>query len=407
MVAKWFGNKCFSIVHRKNLVYNTCWEDPRIDREALRLTADDTVLVITSAGCNALDYALQSPRRVFAVDMNPLQNALLELKVAAIRGLDYDDFFAVFGEGVHPKWATLYRNAVRPQLMPEYRAVWDRRINFFDGTHRRNSFYFRGTAGLFAWMINGYLNRPPGLSEAIAEILAAESIQQQSEIYESRGVHDLLWSRPLRWALRRDTTMAMLGVPRSQRLQIDRGYPGGIGTFIQDRIETVFKHMSLKDNYFWRVYLTGRYTRDCCPEYLTADGFSRLQDGLVDRVEAHTNTVEGFLSGHRGKISRFILLDHMDWLYDRFPTLLASEWQSIVDRAAPQARVLWRSAALRVDFVDSLVVRRDGKPFPIGQRLRYEDDLAKELHSRDRVNTYGSFYIADICGEVECGGVAG
>ena len=224
MVAQWFGNKCFSIVHRKNLVYNTCWEDPRIDREALSLTADDTVLVITSAGCNALDYVLQSPRRVFAIDMNPLQNALLELKLAAIRCLDYDDFFSVFGEGVHPHWQALYRKEVRPRLLPEYREVWDRRLNFFDGTHRRKSFYFRGTSGLFAWMINGYLNRPPGLSEAIAEILAADSVQQQSELYESRGVHDLLWTRPLRWALRRDTTMAMLGVPRSQRLQIDRWY---------------------------------------------------------------------------------------------------------------------------------------------------------------------------------------
>ena len=28
----------FDLVHRNNLVYNTCWEDPRLDRAALDLT---------------------------------------------------------------------------------------------------------------------------------------------------------------------------------------------------------------------------------------------------------------------------------------------------------------------------------------------------------------------------------
>ncbi|QDT02224.1 hypothetical protein K227x_05970 [Rubripirellula lacrimiformis] len=396
MVTQWLGNKCFSVVHQKNLVYNTCWEDPRIDRQALDLTTKDSVLVITSAGCNALDYALQGPKDVFAVDMNPLQNALLELKMAAIRGLDHDDFFQIFGRGFHPDWESLYQKQIRPHLPQAYQSTWDRRADFFDGSTRRKSFYFRGTSGLFAWMMNGYLKRPAGLKDAIDEILNAESVQQQQQIYDDRGINDLLWSKPLRWALRRDTTLAMLGVPASQRAQLDRGYPGGIGRFIQDRIEAVFKKLPLRENYFWRVYLTGSYTPDCCPEYLTADGFDRLQSGLVDSVQTITNTVEGFLSKHHSPISRFVLLDHMDWLYDRFPDRLASEWQSILDRAAPGARILWRSAALNVDFVDPLWIRDCGKSMRMGELLRYQTQLASELHARDRVHTYGSFYIADL-----------
>ncbi len=396
MVARWLGNKCFSVVHQRNLVYNTCWEDPRIDRQALRLTPEDSVLVITSAGCNALDYALQSPREIFAVDMNPIQNGLLELKMAAIKSLPHRDFFRVFGHGFHSDWKSIYFDAVRPQLDTQYQNFWDSRIDFFDGTSRRRSFYFRGTSGLFAWLVNGYLNRPTGLKEAIAEILEAESVEQQHEIYNQRRINELLWSKPLRWALRRDTTLAMLGVPRSQRDQIDRSYPGGIGQFIQDRIETVFKRLPLRDNYFWRVYLTGSYTPDCCPEYLTESGFVRLKNGLVDRVSTHTDTVEGFLTTHDRPISRFVLLDHMDWLYARYPQRLASEWQSILDRAAPGARVLWRSAALEVDFVDPLLITTGGKRVQMRDLLRYETDLAKELHARDRVNTYGSFYIAEL-----------
>jgi hypothetical protein len=39
--------------------------------------------------------ALTGPRRVHAVDANPRQNAPLELKLAGIRHLDFDDFVAI------------------------------------------------------------------------------------------------------------------------------------------------------------------------------------------------------------------------------------------------------------------------------------------------------------------------
>jgi S-adenosylmethionine-diacylglycerol 3-amino-3-carboxypropyl transferase len=88
----------YNLIHRRHLVYNTCWEDLRLDRQALELGPDDTVLAITSAGCNVLVYALDRPRRTHAVDINHRQNALLELKLAGIRRLGSDDFFQMFAE---------------------------------------------------------------------------------------------------------------------------------------------------------------------------------------------------------------------------------------------------------------------------------------------------------------------
>src|SRR5271156_2594527 len=108
-LGDWFSRTWFSFIHRHNLVYNTCWEDPRLDRQAMNLGPDDTVLVITSAGCNALDYALAGPRRVDAVDVNPRQNALLELKIAGIRRLDFEPFFEMFGHGWSKHAESLYR----------------------------------------------------------------------------------------------------------------------------------------------------------------------------------------------------------------------------------------------------------------------------------------------------------
>ena len=158
----------------------------------------------------------------------------------------------------------------------------------------------------------------------------------------------------------------------------------------------VFSELPLIDNYFWRVYISGQYTHDCCPEYLRPENFERLKSGLVDRISAHSDSVQGFLDKHNGSISRYVLLDHMDWLSDKFFPLLESEWQAIIDRASPDARVIWRSGGLRTDFVDQVQVMVDGKRRRVGELLGYHHDLAKQLHAKDRVHTYGSFYIADV-----------
>ena len=182
-ISEWAGGQVFKLVHGHNLVYNTCWEDPRLDRQALKLTADDTVLVITSAGCNALDYALAGPKQVVAVDINPRQNALLDLKLAGIRNLQYEDFFAMFGEGRLPGATKIYQEKLRPALSEWPQRYWDRWIKFFDPENRR-PFYFRGTCGTFAMLINVYINRVAKLRPYFDDLLQCATVAQQQEIYD-------------------------------------------------------------------------------------------------------------------------------------------------------------------------------------------------------------------------------
>ncbi len=393
-LLRWFGSRMFNLVHGRNLVYNTCWEDPRLDRVALDLSPDDNVLVITSAGCNALDYALTAPNHVYAVDMNPRQNALLELKQAGIRHLEFDDFFGMFGQGKLPNARKVYEDVLRADLSPWSQEYWDKSIKFFKPM-RRKSFYFRGTSGTFARMINIYIDRIVKLRPAIDEILAAGDMNAQQAIYDEQ-LRDRFWTRSLRFALRRDSTLSMVGVPRAQREHLENTYESGIVGFMEDCLDTVFTRLPIADNYFYRVYLTGEYTKDCCPEYLKEDNFQKLKGGLVDKVSAHTNSVQGFLEDNDVSISRYVLLDHMDWLCDQHYAILEAEWQAIVNRAAPGARVLWRSGGTETDFVDGIGVTIDGKSQRVGDLLSYHQELAEELHEKDRVHTYGSFHIADL-----------
>lgn len=389
----WVSQKVFKSVHGNNLVYNTCWEDPRLDRVALEFTPQDDVLVITSAGCNALDYVLAGPGHVNAVDMNPRQNALLDLKKSAIKNLQYEDLFKMFGRGRLPDAAKIYRSTLRSDLPDWSQQFWDKKIKWFDNP--KKSFYYRGTSGAFARLIKIYNERIIRVTPLLDELLNADSVQQQREIYD-RELREKFWTGLMKFTMNRDTTMSMLGVPKAQRRQIENQYPGGLVKFIQDCMESVFAELPMKDNYFWRVYMTGQYTPDCCPEYLKPDNVQRLKDGLLDNVSTHTDSVQGFLEKHDGTISKFILLDHMDWLSDHFFPLLESEWQAIVNKAADNARIIWRSGGLRTDFIDDVEVSLDGELQKISSRLSYNTALADELHVVDRVHTYGSFYIADL-----------
>lgn len=397
MVGERLSKTFFKFVHGRNIVYNQCWEDPRLDRVALELTPQDRVVVITSAGCNALDYALAGAGHVHAVDMNPRQNALLQLKLTAARQLDHAQFFQMFGRGKVPNWKSLYQDALRPHLAPEVRAFWDHKGEMFSGLGRRKSFYFRGTSGTFAWMVNYYIDRIAKLRDSVNALLAANSIEQQQDIFQQYKMSEKLWRPMIRWVMRRDMTLAMLGVPRSQRRHIDESYPGGILQFVIDRVETVFTRLPLKDNYFWRVYLSGEYTPDCCPEYLRQENFEAMRTSVQQQVTTHTSSVLDFVEQHPGEITRFILLDHMDWL-TREPSkkILTAEWQAIVSKAAPQARVLWRSADLNGEFVNTLPIQWDGRTCELGELLEYNRPLAADLHKLDRVHTYGSFCIADL-----------
>ena len=139
-----------------------------MDRLALDLRPDDTLLVITSAGCNVLDYALAGPRRIHAVDANPRQTALLELKLAGIRRLDFDDFFALFGDG-RPRAtsASSTSDALRADLSPFARAFWDERLHWFAAGAGRASIS-RGWPGTVARAFHAYLQAPPAPAPSVA-----------------------------------------------------------------------------------------------------------------------------------------------------------------------------------------------------------------------------------------------
>ena len=372
----------FKRVHRGNLIYNTSWEDPRIDRQLLKLGSDSRVVMITSAGCNALDYLLDSPREIHAVDVNRSQNALLLLKKSLIERGSFDDLFAMFGRGWHESARELIR-AMQDAWPEAARKFWQRRASYFEPSGFRPTFYFRGTAGAAAWLFHQTVHTRPRLKAGMLELFDAQSLDEQKALYAE--LEPRLWGPLTSWMVGRPAFQTMLGVPPPQLQLIADSYPGGLVRYIQDKIKHVFTNLDIQENYFWRVYAHGRYTESCCPNYLRAENLEPLRSQL-DKLRAHDSTLTGFLNDNPGQYTHFVLLDHQDWFAHYAPAELEEEWRAIFKNAAPGARVLMRSAGLDLGFLPAFA-RKSLRLFP---------DLTSALHLQDRVGTYGSTHLAEI-----------
>jgi S-adenosylmethionine-diacylglycerol 3-amino-3-carboxypropyl transferase len=388
----WLRAQSFRHVHQHNLIYNACWEDPICDRALLEFQPHHRVLVISSAGCNALDYLLAGAGEVHAVDLNPRQNYLLELKAAALGSLEDDDFVALFGRGSSPRAAALLQ-ACRAKLSPAAYRYWLRHVGWFSGQGMRPSFYWHGTNGLFNWLVRNFAEQR-GLGPAIARLLAARDVAEQKAIYDAE-IAERLWTPALVWSLNQHTPYLLLGVPWPQRQEIVTQFPGGTAAFSRWCLEGALTRIPLRDNYFWRVSLTGQYTPECCPEYLKPTNMARLRDGLLDRLHLHTGSITDYLRTRSQPFDRYILLDHMDWMAWKHRAALADEWSAILATAAPGARVLYRSAGLRVAYLDELPVIHHGRTVALGTLLRH-DPRAADWHPRDRTQIYGSSYLAHL-----------
>ena len=142
--------------------------------------------------------------------------------------------------------------------------------------------------------------------------------------------------------------------------------------------------LPVSENYFWRLYLHGEYSAQCCPNYLRPENRAFLRERL-DRVHLYTASFSDFLQRHQRPLSHFVLLDHQDWLVAHDVDGLEQEWRLILQRSTPGARVLLRSAAPEVGFLPGFVQRA----------IRDQADQ-QHWHQRDRVGTYGSMMLAEV-----------
>lgn len=383
-------------------IYGFTWEDPYVDIEHLDLGPQDSILCITSAGDNALHYAATAgPRRIHAVDMNPCQGHLLELKLAAITTLDYPTFWRMFGDGKIDNFPELLDEKISPMLSSHAYQFWKTNNKSFD-----RAFYFRGYSG-HALRLAKTVFQLLGAQKNVERMCTTTSLEEQKKIWDTKVRKTIINETLIRLFLSNPAFLwNALGVPMNQ-LNIFKN-EGSVEQFAIDTLDPIPAQSLLSnDNYHYRLCLMGNYSKESCPLYLKEDAFNKLKANnaqALDSFRLHTDAIVSVLRGMQdNSLTRAILMDHMDW-FDPvgkdvpLPSLEAARNENdksisdldreVVELArviAPGGAVFWRSAAkypwyqkrfeLAGFRVAPVHIRETGKPI-------------------DRVNMYASFYKA-------------
>ncbi|KOS14515.1 hypothetical protein Malapachy_1139 [Malassezia pachydermatis] len=383
-------------------IYGFTWEDPYVDMEHLDLGPEDSILCITSAGDNALHYAATAkPRRIHAVDMNPCQGHLLELKLAAISTLDYPTFWRMFGDGKIENFPELLDEKISPMLSSHAYQFWKTNNKSFD-----RAFYFRGYSG-HALRLAKTAFRMMGAQKNVEKMCTTKSLEEQKQIWDTKVRKTIINETLIRLFLSNPAFLwNALGVPMNQ-LNIFKN-EGSVEQFAIDTLDSIpARSLISTDNYHYRLCLMGNYSHESCPLYLKEDAFNALKanDGkALDSFRLHTDAIVSVLSGMQdGSLTRAILMDHMDWFdpvdesvplpsleqarneEDKTVSDLDREVVELARVIAKGGAVFWRSAA-KYPWYQQRFEKAGFKVAPVHIR-----ETGKPI---DNVNMYASFYKA-------------
>lgn len=380
-------------------IYAFTWEDSRVDAHLLKLGPDDVVLAITSAGDNILAYAMHSPARIHAIDLNPAQNHLLELKLASYTALPYEDFWKIFGEGKHLEFRSLLVSKLSPHLSSRAFQYWLSNSDIFRSRGLYDTGGSRHAIRIFRW-----ISRAFGCRRDVKRLLAAKTLNEQAEIWQSK-IRPALLSRIVSSLVISSETFlwSALGVPKNQLAMIEEDHAesqsvkGPVPTAKNTRAHAVWQYMVdtldpviqqthiATDNPYYHVCLEGYFSQRCHPEYLSTTAHARLsRPGSFDGLRIHTDEIDEVVARMApASLTVAVVMDSMDW-FDPGSDAAAQQIIKLNRALKIGGRVLLRSSASTPWYIREF----DAHGF-IGKRVGNRAGG----NCIDRVNMYASCWI--------------
>jgi S-adenosylmethionine-diacylglycerol 3-amino-3-carboxypropyl transferase len=346
--------------------YSQVWEDHMLLEQGLQIRPDDDVLSITSAGDNALALLLQEPRSVTAIDMNPSQNALLELKTEAIRQLEHEEFATLVGVRDSYDRSALYKR-IRDQLSEGARSFWDAHDEDLEAglIHRGR---LEGYIGGFAREHLPELWAP----DLLQRLMDAENLKAQASLFESEGLTDAFEER-FRWYFGREM-MAQHGRDPAQFEHVEGG---DVGSYFLERFHWACTHTRLAKNFYLEFFLSGQYRDlESSPCFLRPSNFTRLRR-LLSRLRIVTGELEQLPAGSYSKANLSDIFEYMT------PELNHAVFELLSQRLRPGGRIAWWN----------LLVPRS-VPEDLQGTLHPLNELSNRLWREDRSWFYRAFHVA-------------
>jgi S-adenosylmethionine:diacylglycerol 3-amino-3-carboxypropyl transferase len=300
--------------------YANCWEDADILMAALDLKPGDRVLSIGSAGDNSFSMLCHDPELVVAVDINPVQLNLIELKKAAIIALDYHSFLRFLGfEDCNSRWDLFLK--VKKHLSPELAEYWStRKKEIEDGIVYQGKFekYFKLFYGTILPLIHS--------KKTIDGLFEEKSADEQEEFFNTH------WNNR-RWKLLFKVFFSKFVMGRLGRdPQFLKEVDIPVSTFILDKAKRHLSSIHCQKNYFLQFILTGKFNT-AFPHYARKDVFETIKS-RIDRIITYQGFAEAAFKEYQ-RFNKFNLSNIFEYMN---PEIFRSVSENLVDNGQPGSR---------------------------------------------------------------------
>ena len=352
--------------------YAQVWEDSALLEKGLNIQPDDRILSIGSSGDNAFALLLQEPQAVVAVDLNPAQTALIELKLTAIREFEHDDFLILLGLKREESAVELYRK-IRGKLSEQTQIFWDNQSHILETglvNHGRLEQYFRNLRTI---CFDKFVD-----SEALNAFCRMNDPAQQAVAFEKLIAHPEFLPAFIQY-----TGPDRIAQEGRDPAQFKFVTMEEVGEYFFNRMKTISTTLPMRSNFYMHQFYLGAYVDlETVPPYLKAENYEKLRS-LLPRFSVELLPIDQPVRDHpNGYFNKANLSDLFEYLSEEQTT-------DILGVLASKFRV-----GGRIAYWNLLVPRHRAES--LAPKLKRCEALAQSLYRQDRNLFYRDFHIEEV-----------
>lgn len=353
----------------KRLSYSFGNEDWEMERKALQIHPDSTVLAITASGDRPLNLLVDPCAQMTAIDANPIQNALLDLKTQALKELNHEQFLQFLGARESDCRESMFA-LFAEDLQPQSQKYWEKNPSLL----HEGILYEGMTEKTLQWVSKAFrLLR----GKKIEQLFSFSDLDEQNEFVTSEW-DTTTWRIFIHTLLHPWITRPLFGDPG---LYERKGDGIHIGQFLYQRMTaSLYRHLANTNPLLSLVFL-GKALPEAYPPYMQEELGASIQRHL-DRLSFENTDLLSYLEkAPNHSIDRFSFSDVASYIsQEEFERVL----KEMVRVARPNARFCVRQTLARHTVPEELT-----------HHFVREEALEKALQEQERCFVY-SFCVGTI-----------
>lgn len=344
------------------LWYSIGNEDWKTEQAALKIQPDSNVLCVTASGDRPLNLLTVPCASMTTVDANPFQNALFDLKKAAMQQLSYQEYLAFLGILPHPDRIKTY-NRLKQTLNSASINLWKKHSKKIAA-----GVIYQGMLERFLKRVSSALHLIRG--KKIKRLFACNDLVQQ-QIFLENDWKTFLCRKALHVALHPTISRTFIKDP-GLYAHVDSSTHAGQKMF--ERIHASLNGFLAKESLLLNLFFNGKIAPEQFPPYLNEAGVGLIKPHL-DNVHFETLDLVSFLEQAKSNS------------YDRFSISDVASYLSKEDFHR-LLKELYRTAKPGARFCIRQFLSEYHLPEPYASSMKREPALEQTLEREDRCCVY-------------------